>query len=464
MHGDIAEAHCKFRPPAPEPLPGPASPFEMFRAALFNPLSLWRREHFELPVVTVRTVLGTTVVVNEPSLARRVLIDNAENYVRDKLQQRILFRMTGRSVFLAEDADWRIQRKALAPFFSAKALAAYLSGMIAAARDAAERFHTANAEGIVLGREMAALTVDVLGRTIFTPGLGEAPEIIAASVRRYADVNGPLELGDLFRLPPWLPGARRLLGWRATDSVKKRARRLIAEAKSNRRPPDGDIVSALLAARAPETGSALDEQVIEGNVSTLIGAGSDTVAVALTWAIFLLSKAPQVREAVEAEVDARLRDGPLTLEALDGLVWTRAVIEEAMRLYPPTPVIGRMAYGEDNLGTEHVPAGATILISPWVIHRHTRLWDQPDLFEPERFLPGRRELIPRFAYLPFGAGPRICLGMGFAMQEAVVLLATLLGHVRFERSDNSPVRLCQRFTLQTEAPLRMRVSARREQT
>jgi cytochrome P450 len=437
---------------------------QLLYAALFNPLSLWRREHFDEPVVTVRTVLGTSVIVNEPTMVKRVLIDNAANYVRDRLQQRILVRMTGRSVFLANDADWRVQRKALAPFFSAKALASYLSGMIAAAEDAAGSLRTANAEGIVLGREMAALTVDVLGRTIFTPGLGQSPDIIATSVRRYTDVNGPVELGDLFRLPPWLPGVRRLLGWRATDRVRKRARRLIAEAKSARRPPDGDIVSALLAARTPETGSALDAQVIESNVSTLIGAGSDTVAVALTWAIFLLSQAPQVREAVEAEVDAHLMRGPLTLEALDKLVWTRAVIEEAMRLYPPTPVIGRMACGDDDLGGECVPAGATILISPWVIHRHTRLWDEPDMFEPERFLPGRREHIPRFAYLPFGAGPRICLGMGFAMQEAVALLATLVGHVRFERSDNSPVRLCQRFTLQTEAPLRMRISARREQT
>jgi cytochrome P450 len=202
--------------------------------------------------------------------------------------------------------------------------------------------------------------------------------------------------------------------------------------------------------------------VIESNVSTLIGAGSDTVAVALTWAIYLLSQTPHVRLAVEAEVDAHTQDASLTLEALDKLVWTRAVIEEAMRLYPPTPVIGRMACNEDRLGAERIPTGATILISPWVIHRHTRLWDEPDQFKPERFLPGRRDQIARFAYLPFGAGPRICLGMSFAMQEAVAVLATLIRYVHFERADNSPVQLCQRFTLQTETPLLMRARARRE--
>lgn len=461
MNGSDAELRHHFRPPAPYPIAGVASPFQLLHAALFNPLALWRREHFEAPVVTERTLFGTSAVVNEPALVKRVLLDNAANYGRDKLQQRILFRMTGRSVFLAEESDWLIQRKALSPFFSAKALSAYLQGMVAATEEAASRLRASNAHGFDLGREMAALTVDILGRTLFAPGLGESPALIANSVRRYTDVNGPVELGDLLKLPAWMPGVRRILGWQATASVKQRAQRLVAEARVAERAFDSDIISAMLAARVPETGDALDTHVIESNVSTLIGAGSDTVAVALSWAIFLLSQTPGVLAEVEAEVDAYMSAGPLTLDRLDQLVWTRAVIEESMRLYPPTPLIGRMAHASDRLGDEVIPAGTTILISPWLIHRHTRLWSEPDLFKPERFLPGRREHIPRFAYLPFGAGARICLGMGFAMQEAVTVLATLIRHLRFERADNSPVRLCQRFTLQTEAPLRMYAGGRR---
>lgn len=461
MHGDDAEIRHHFRPPAPHPSAGSASPLQLLHAALFNPLALWRREHFEAPLVTERTLFGTSVVVNEPALVKRVLLDNAANYGRDKLQQRILFRMTGCSVFLAEESDWLIQRKALSPFFSAKALAAYFPGMVAATEDAASRLQVANANGFDLGREMAALTVDILGRTLFAPGLGESPALIANSVRRYTDVNGPVELGDLLRLPPWMPGVRRILGWQATASVERRAQRLVAEARRAGRASDSDIISAMLAARIPETGDALDTRVIESNVSTLIGAGSDTVAVALSWAIFLLSQTPRVLAEVEAEVDAHMSTGPLSLDSLDQLVWTRAVIEESMRLYPPTPLIGRMAHASDHLGDERISAGATILISPWLIHRYTRLWEEPDLFKPERFLPGARERIPRFAYLPFGAGPRVCLGMGFAMQEAVSVLATLIRNLRFERADNFPVRLCQRFTLQTETPLRMYARSRR---
>lgn len=460
MADNTSEIRSTFRPPAPQPSTGPLSPMHLLGAIFFNPLNLWRRQHFEELLVVERTMLGPRLVVSDPLLIKQILIDNATNYVRDSLQQRILLRMTGRGVFSAEGADWHLQRKALAPIFSAKALAAYLPGMTAAAEDAVNRFRNAGEDGIDLGREMAALTIDVLGRTIFTHGLGESPAAIADSVRRFADTNGPVELGDFLGLSPWMPGLRRLSGWRATAQVRQRARRIIGEAKASGRPQEPDLFSALFSARDPITGKTLSAREIEGNVSTLIGAGSDTVAVALTWSIFLLSQAPHVREPVEAEVDALLKAGVPTADSLGKLVWTRAVIEEAMRLYPPAPLIGRMMCSAETLGGERYPAGSAILISPWVLHRHARLWSEPDMFDPERFLPGRREQISRYAYLPFGAGPRVCLGMGFAMQEAIVVLATLVNHLRFERADNHPIRLRQCITLQTVAPLRMRIESR----
>ena len=217
----------------------------------------------------------------------------------------------------------------------------------------------------------------------------------------------------------------------------------------------------MVLARDADTGRTLGSREVEENVLTLIGAGSDTVAAALTWSIFLLSEAPEIRASIEAEVDACRKAGPITSETLDQLIWTRATIEEAMRLYPPAPLIGRVALAADTICGERFPAGTTILIAPWVVHRHRRLWSDPDLFQPERFLPGRREGIPRFAYLPFGAGPRICIGMGFAMQEAVVLLARLAQHLYFKRADDRPVRLRQCITLQPQGGLRVRVQKRK---
>lgn len=450
-----------FRPPAPELPSTPLPILRLIWAVFFNPLHVWRRQHFEDLIVVERTLLGTRLVVSDPLLIKRILVDNAQDYVRDSLQQRLLYRVTGRGVFSAEGSDWKIQRQTLAPCFSARALDAYIPGMAAAAEDAVDRFRASEEDAFDLGREMSILTVDVIGRTVFCGRLGETPTRIADNIRQFSDANGPVEVGDLLGLPSWLPGVRRLRGWRATALVRQRARRILAEGKASVPSSKIGFLSALFSARNAETGKPLADRNIEDNISTLVGAGSDTVAVALTWAIFLLSQIPHAREAVEAEVDALLTGQEPTAEMLGKLVWTRAVVEEAMRLYPPAPMIGRMICGEDRLGRELFPAGTTILISPWVLHRHALLWERPDRFEPERFLPGRRELIPRYGYLPFGAGPRVCLGMGFAMQEAVLVLATLIKNLRFERADDQPIRLRQCVTLQTEAPIRMRARPRR---
>jgi len=460
MADDTIETCHTFRPPAPQPSSGNLPQLKLLRAIFFNPLSLWRQEHFNELVVADRTMMGTRLVVSDPALIKWILVDNATNYVRDSLQQRIMLRMTGRGLFSAGGADWQHQRKALAPFFSAKTVTGYLPSMTAAAEDAVGRYRNSGDDGIDLGREMSALTVDVLERTLFTNGLGESPAVIADSVRRFADTNGPVELGDLFGLPNWMPGVRRILGWRTTALVWQRARRIVAEAKECSRSQGSGLFTALFSTRNPETGKMLGDRAIESNVSTLIGAGSDTVAVALTWSIFLLSQTPHVRDAVEAEISTHLKAGPITVDTLDKLVWTRAIVEEAMRLYPPAPLIGRMTLTDERLGGRGYPAGTAILISPWVLHRHSQLWSDPDMFDPERFLPGRREKISRYAYMPFGAGPRVCIGMGFAMQESVAILATLIRHLRFERADSLPIRLRQCITLQTEAPLRMRIRPR----
>lgn len=448
-----------MRPPAPDYRPGPLPLHRLLRAVLFNPLQIWSREHFEQPLVVARTALGTRVVVSDPEAIKRILVDNAANYVRDTLQQRILVRTTGHSLFSSEGADWRLLRKTYAPFFSHRALSTYWPGVIAAADRLVGRLGARSGESVALDREMAAATVDVLSRTLFPGALDESDMDVAASVRRFADATGAIGLGDLLALPAWLPGFRQAVAWRTILAVRRRSRRVVAAAQ---RSADADgIVSALLRARDAETGRTLSMREVEDNVSMLIGAGSDTVAIALTWSIFLLSEAPHVRARVEAEADAALQAGPMTAETFDRLIWTRAVIEEAMRLYPPAPLIGRMALAADTICGERFPVGTTVLIAPWVLHRHARLWTEPEMFRPERFLPGQRESIPRFAYLPFGAGPRICIGMGFAMQEAVLLLARLTQYLRFERADDRPIRLRQCVTLQPEGGLRMRASERR---
>ena len=447
-------------PQAPTPAAGPLPLYRLLHAVLFNSINMWSDEHFNEPVVVSRTLLGARIVVNDPAAIKWILSDNAANYGRDSLQRRIVLRTTGRSLFSAEGADWRLQRKALAPFFAPKAIAAYLPAMQAAAQACVDKLGTKIGAEIDLPEAMAAATVDVLGRTLFPDCFHEAPDEIAKSVRDFVDVSGGVGVEDLLGLPVWAQAFRQLRRWRAARAVRLRARHVIAAAKRSVGAGGGSLIAALASARDPDNGQMLGARVVEDNVSMLIGAGSDTVAVALTWSIFLLTQAPHVRERVEQEADAILSEGPLDAAALDRLVLTRAVIEEAMRLYPPAPLIGRVALGPDTVAGARIEAGAVILIAPWVVHRHRRLWTDPEAFAPERFLPAQRECIDRHAYLPFGAGPRVCIGMSFAMQESVALLATLLRHLRFERADQRPIALRQCVTLQPKGGLRMRVTRR----
>jgi cytochrome P450 len=437
----------------------------LLAALLSNPVEIWGREHFEEPFVVNATAWGHRIVVSDPDAIKRVLVDNAGNYVRDDLQRRILSRTTGHGLFSAEGDDWRRQRRLFAPMFTPARLADYVPGMAAAAAAAAARLSAmAGTEPADISAEMAHTAVDVVTRTILPDAIEEDPAAVAASIRKFADDAGAVSLVDLLGLPAWIPGLRWLRALRATRGVSARAHRIVLRGRSaaaHKQPaPAADLVSLMLAARDGETGAPMNEREIEDNVSTFLGAGSDTVAGALTWALYLLSQSPESREAIEQELDEVAADRPMTADLVARLPFTRAVIEEAMRLYPPAPLLSRAAQQEDVLCGHAIPAGSVIMIAPWLVHRHRRLWDDPLVFDPRRFLPPRRERIRRFSYLPFGAGPRMCIAMNFAMQEAVIVLAHLLRPLRFALAPGASVQVFQCVTLRPKG-LAMNLQRRR---
>ena len=223
--------------------------------------------------------------------------------------------------------------------------------------------------------------------------------------------------------------------------------------------PD-DLLTMLLTATDPEDGRPMDDRQVIDNVITFIGAGHETTANALCWTLYLLSEYPWADERVHDELTRVLNGRLPEAEDVAKLTYTRQVLEEAMRLYPPAPFLGREAAAADELGGHPVKPGTQLLVSPWIIHRHQMLWDEPDLFDPERFAPGKREAIHRFGYLPFGAGPRICIGMAFAMQEAVLLLATMLQRYRFKLIDPDKVDPHSTITLRPRGGMRMRIEPR----
>ena len=227
-----------------------------------------------------------------------------------------------------------------------------------------------------------------------------------------------------------------------------------------KRDPDGvprDFLTLLLRAEGPD---GLTRAEVEDNIITFIGAGHETTARALGWTIYCLAEAPWERDKVEGEIDAVLAREPDPTKWLDAMPLTRAAFEEALRLYPPAPSINREPIEPETWNGLYIPKYAAVLVMPWVVHRHRKLWDRPDAFMPERFHPENRDRIDRFQYLPFGAGPRVCIGASFAMQEAIIALAILLSRFRFDVTSQTRPWPVQKLTTQPQGGLPMQVSRR----
>ena len=448
------------RPAAPRPRETPPGQLGFLLSLWRNPLTTWTRRSFEESIVQSDSVLGPVTVVSEPAAIRHVLVDNVANYRKDALQLRILRPGLGNGVFTAEGDDWRMQRRALAPLFTPRAVAEFLPAMAQSAAWLKARWRGLR-EGrrIDVASEMSRVTLDVLERTIFPQGLERDPSSFARAMGSYFETIGRLHPLDIVGAPDWLPrigksrpeASLRFFASAVEDIISARRRWLDAE---NQGEPPHDLLTRLLAARDPQTGARLDEASVRANVLTFIGAGHETTANGLTWSLYLLALHPEWRALVEQEVDEALADG-VSEAALARLIRTRATFEEALRLYPPAASLSREAIGPDELCGRTIRPGATVIISPWVLHRHRKLWERPDYFEPQRFMPGQRESIDRFAYLPFGAGPRLCIGMGFALQEAVILLASVVKAVRLDLAPGHVVEPMMRITLRPRGGMPM---------
>jgi cytochrome P450 len=364
----------------------------------------------------------------------------------------------------AEGEEWRAQRRALAPLFSPRHVAGFARAMDEAALRLVRRL-ARRGEGRTLdiAVEMTRVTLDVLERTIFTHGVARDPDALGRAITRYFDAIGPIDPLDVLGMPDWLPRIGRIRARPAlrffdeivTELIGARKRLLASGASA----PE-DLLTLLLRATDPETGRGLTDLDVRANIVTFIGAGHETTANALAWSLFLLSQAPDVRGRVEGEVEAAFTAGPESPPNLDALPLTRAVVDEAMRLYPPVPFMSRAAIGEDRIGAMKIPAGSLVMIAPYVLHRHRTLWEAPDDFDPDRFMPDRRERIDRYAYLPFGAGPRVCIGASFSIQETVIVLARFVQGLRFELAEGHRVAPVQRVTLRPGGGLPMRIGRR----
>jgi cytochrome P450 len=453
-------------PPAPVRRAKPAGYIAAALSLRSNPLTIWSQVHFEEPVVVSRGILGHLTIVSHPAGIRHVLLDNIQNYPKDAMTHRVLDPALGNGLLMAEGGSWKAQRRMLAPLFAPKAVDRFLQIMIDTADELTQRWQDLpSGHSMDVVHEITSTALKILQRTIFSTSFDEDSAAITAAINEYFKSIGVVDPLDMIGAPAWIPRMRHFKTKRQLDFFNELVSRLIAERREvlGRHPDEtpSDILGLLLTATDPESGAVLPEDELRANITTFVGAGHETTVNLLCWALFIISQAPDVRERLETEIDSVVGHAKLATAHFSQLVYVRAVLEETLRLYPPSPYLSREAIADDEICGARVPAGSVVGIAPWIIQRHRRLWEEPDQFIPERFVPGRRESINRFAYIPFGAGPRICIGASFAMQEATIVLASILQRFRLDLAEGQVVRPIHRVTLRFDGGLRMTKRNRR---
>ena len=455
-----------FVPPAPVPRSVPPSRLEIIRTILRNPLELWGEPSYTLPWVKTRFFRDSTIIINDPGLIKHVLVDNASNYRMSDIRQFILRPILRDGLLTAEGQVWKRSRKAVAPVFTPRHARGFAGQMLRQSQDYARKYEEAGNQVFDVAADMTELTFAILAETLFSGQISSSSEHFAADVNALLHRMGRVDPMDLMRAPSWVPRVTRIGGQKLLDQF----RNMVHEAmdlrldlmRTDRASAPEDFLTLLLEQTGP---GGLTKEEIEDNILTFIGAGHETTARALAWTLYCVANSPHIRDAMEEEIDRVLATGSEPVEWLDMMPQTRAAFEEALRLYPPAPSINRAAIADDSwtnaAGTKvEIHAGMTVLVMPWTLHRHELYWDKPRAYMPERFLPENRGKIGRFQFLPFGAGPRVCIGATFALQEAVIALAVLLNRFRFDLTPETNPWPVQKLTVQPKNGLPMYVTPR----
>ena len=421
----------------------PPAPHHPAHVPLSNtPLGVWgslkagRRNVLELiPEVATRAPIlsGRTGkrwhMVMEPGALKRILRDNLDNYPKSMVTKLILEPAIGDSLFVAEGAEWMWQRRTAAPVFTHRNVAALAPVMTAAAERASERIGASAGRAANLFDEMVTATFEVIADVTLSGGPGFDRAAVHHAIEDYISNAAKVSFLDIIGAPPWVPRPGRLITGAAMRQTKGLADKAIDDRRAAGKHKPPDLLDLLMAGQDPETGRQMSTSELRDNLLTFIVAGHETTALTLSWALYLCAFDADVQAEARAEAAAVLGDRAATVADVASLPLCRRIVDETLRLYPPAAFLSRTAMGADSLCGREVRKGDTVILPIYALHRHHALWDDPDAFRPDRFADPRA--VPRFHYLPFGDGPRICIGASFALQEAVIILATLLARFRF---------------------------------
>ena len=398
-------------------------------------------------------------LITNPVDIRHVLQDNARNYHKSPLYDKVRMAI-GNGLLTSEDAFWLRQRRIAQPAFHRERIAALAGVMAEVAQDAAARWQTIASDGrpVDIDEEMMRLTRTVVLRALLGGDLGPFGDKVDGA---WTVVNQ--HIGESFwslGLTDWIPTPKNRK-FRAAQAVLRGAVDHVISRRRAHPTESADLLSMLMSARDEETGEAMTDQQLRVEITTFLLAGQETTSLALTWTWYLLSQHRDPRQRLHREIDTVLKGRPPEYADLANLPYTRMVVDESMRLYPPAWGISRQALADDELGGFRLPAGWLAFVIPYVLHRMPASWNDPDAFEPERFLPDRTADRPKFAYLPFGAGPRQCIGSQFAAIEAQLIVATLAQQYHLHLVPHHPVEPWPLITLRPRYGMPMIVERRR---
>ena len=454
---DAPAARQPLVPPSPPRAPENMTAVGRMRAMRVSPIGTWGRRAYEEDIIQGRFVGRSSFILNAPDAIRHVLVDNYENYTRTPAGLRVLRPILGEGLLIAEGRAWKHQRRTLAPAFTPRAVSMLVPHMLAATDETVAKLRAASNAPVDLREAMQRMTLEIAGRTMFSFGMDRHGAALRDFVMEYGERLARPRFLDLL-----LP-----LGWPTPqDFARARFRRrwtafvgmLMAERRAagkNEGAPARDLFDLMGDARDPETGVAFTDEQLGDQVATMILAGHETTATALFWALYLLALDPVTQEEVAKEAQAATVNGALDTERLK---FTRAVMDETMRLYPPAFLIARAAAGPDTIAGIPVKPKDVILIAPWLLHRHEKLWNDPNAFMPSRFMTGTPP--DRFAYLPFGVGARVCIGAHFALVEATLALAKMIAAFRVGLVDKDPVMPIGVVTTQPDRSPMFRITPR----
>ncbi len=452
----------EFTPPYPFRYEKMPPVWKLLGMAKRNFLSIWGIDDFQSRLRSKRVFSRELVVCNRPDVVREAFQTNHEILQRKTPQMRhALEPLLGDGLFISDTETWAKRRKVVAPIIHGSRVKGFAPIMIETIDEKRAEW-AARGEGAEIDAlaDMAHLTAEIICRTIFGRQLGKdyAAEVVQgfSDYQRHID---QIDLLSLFGLPEWLPRFRGRAIKKPVQRIMSVLDEIIESYEAQKQKGEASVIGGLLEAR-DDNGTPLSRSAIISEAAVIFMAGHETTANTLAWAWFLLSKCDKTRLRLQEELDTVLGGRTPTFQDVAQLPFTKAVIEETLRLYPPVPILGREAMADTTIGGTPIPKGSLVMVVPWLMHRNPVLWSKPDVFDPDRFLDPKAKKPNKYGYVPFSIGPRICAGLQFGMTEAILSLAILAQDFELRLKDGTDVQPVARLTLRPGDNLPMTVHPR----